>query len=84
MVLPTAAAASMLPVFLTLLLMSVCTVLAEAAMPLEDIDRAEVEADMRTAREDLAEAKDDNERVRLEQAIAVGEAKIAALDSPVY
>jgi F-type H+-transporting ATPase subunit epsilon len=61
-----------------------CTVLAEAAMPLEDIDRAEVEADMRTAREDLAEAKDDNERVRLEQAIAVGEAKIAALDSPVY
>jgi F0F1-type ATP synthase epsilon subunit len=53
-------------------------------MPLEDIDRAEVEADMRTAREDLAEAKDDNERVRLEQAIAVGEAKIAALDSPVY
>jgi F-type H+-transporting ATPase subunit epsilon len=61
-----------------------CTVLAEAATIVEDIDRAEVEAEVRDAREDLAEAKDDGERSRLEQAIAVGEAKIAVLDNPVY
>jgi len=61
-----------------------CTVLAEAATMLEDIDRAAVEADMRNAREDLADAKDDATRDRLEQAIAVGEAKIAVLDNPVY
>lgn len=61
-----------------------CTVLAEDATMLEDIDRAAVEVEMRTAREDLAEAKDDATRDRLEQAIAVSEAKIAVLDNPVY
>jgi F-type H+-transporting ATPase subunit epsilon len=61
-----------------------CTVLAESATMLEDIERATVEAEMRDAREDLAEARDDATRDRLEQAIAVGEAKIAVLDNPVY
>ncbi len=61
-----------------------CAVLAESATMLEDIERATVEAEMRNAREDLAEAKDDAARNRLEQAIAVGEAKIAVLDNPVY
>lgn len=61
-----------------------CTVLAEAATLLEDIDRAAVEVEMRNAREDLALAKDDATRGRLEQVIAVGEAKIAVLDNPVY
>ena len=61
-----------------------CTVLAEEATMLEDIDRAAVEVEVRNAREDLAEAKDEATRERLEQAIAVGEAKIAVLDNPVY
>jgi F-type H+-transporting ATPase subunit epsilon len=61
-----------------------CTVLAEEAMPLTDIDRAEVEGEIRSAREDLADAKDDAERGRCEARIASGEAKLAALDSPVY
>jgi F-type H+-transporting ATPase subunit epsilon len=61
-----------------------CTVLAESATMLEDIERVTVEAEMRDAREDLAEARDDATRDRLEQAIAVGEAKIAVLDNPVY
>ncbi|HVR65208.1 MAG TPA: F0F1 ATP synthase subunit epsilon [Verrucomicrobiae bacterium] len=61
-----------------------CTVLAEAATLLEDIDRTAVEVEMRNAREDLALAKDDATRDRLEQVIAVGEAKIAVLDNPVY
>ena len=61
-----------------------CTVLAEQAVPLADIDRAAVEGELRDAREDLGEAKDDAERTRLESRIAAAEAKLAALDNPVY
>ncbi len=61
-----------------------CTVLAEQAVPLADIDRAAVETELRDAREDLSEAKDDAERARLEFRIATAEAKLAALDNPVY
>jgi len=61
-----------------------CTVLAEQAMPVADIDRAAADTEIRQAREDLAEAKDEAERARTEARIAVGEAKLAALDTPVY
>jgi F-type H+-transporting ATPase subunit epsilon len=61
-----------------------CTVLAEQAMPVADIDRAATEGEIRDAREDLREAKDDAEQARLESRIAVAEAKLAALDNPVY
>ena len=61
-----------------------CTVLAEQAVPVADIDRAAVETELRDAREDLSEAKDDAERARLESRIATAEAKLAALDNPVY
>jgi F-type H+-transporting ATPase subunit epsilon len=61
-----------------------CTVLAEQATPVADIDRAAVEGEIREARDDLGEAKDDVERARLEFRIAAAEAKLAALDNPVY
>ena len=61
-----------------------CTVLAEQATPVGDIDRAAVEGEIREARDDLGEAKDDSERARLEFRIAAAEAKLAALDNPVY
>ena len=61
-----------------------CTVLAEQAMPVSDIDRAAADAGLKDAREDLGDAKDDTERAAAERAIAVAEAKLAALDSPVY
>ena len=61
-----------------------CTVLAQQAMPLGDIDRAAAEDEIRNARDDLGEAKDDAERARLEFRIAAAEAKLAALDTPVY
>jgi len=56
-----------------------CTVLAEAATPLDDLDRAEAEQQIADARDDLGEAKTDNERAKAETAIAVGEAKLAAI-----
>jgi F-type H+-transporting ATPase subunit epsilon len=61
-----------------------CTVLAEQAMPVSDIDRGATDAALKDAREDLADAKDDLGRAAAERAIAVAEAKLAALDTPVY
>jgi F-type H+-transporting ATPase subunit epsilon len=61
-----------------------CTVLAEQAMPVADIDRTTAEAEIGIARDDLSDAKDDAERARAEARIEAGEAKLAALDNPVY
>jgi len=61
-----------------------CTVLAEQAQPVADLDRTSAESEIRDARDDLGEAKDDAERARLDARLAAAEAKLAALDSPVY
>ena len=61
-----------------------CTVLAEQALPVSDIDRVVAETEMAQARADLADAKDEVEREQLESRIAAAEAKLAALDNPVY
>ncbi len=61
-----------------------CTVLAEQAMPLADIDRAAADSELKNARDDLSDAKTDMERAIAEREIAVAEAKLAALDNPVY
>lgn len=56
-----------------------CTVLAEEAARLRDLDRGEIQADLKALRDDLAAARDDAERAALAGRIAVGEAKLAAL-----
>jgi len=61
-----------------------CTVLAEQAMPLAEIDRAATDSELKNARDDLSDAKTDLDRAIAERAIAVAEAKLAALDNPVY
>ena len=61
-----------------------CTVLAEQAMPVAEIDRAATDSALKDAREDLGEAKADMEMAAAERAVAVAEAKLAALDTPVY
>jgi len=61
-----------------------CTVLAERAMPIDRLDRAAAEAELRAARDDLADAKSDAERAGAENRIAVGEAMLAALEGSVY
>ena len=47
-----------------------CTLLAESAVAVEDIDRADVARRIQEAREDVADAKDDNSRTKAEQFLA--------------
>jgi F-type H+-transporting ATPase subunit epsilon len=47
-----------------------CTVLAEQAVPVAEIDRADVEQKLRDAREDLRDAKDEADRAAIERTIA--------------
>ena len=61
-----------------------CTVLAERALPVAELDRTGAERAIAAAREDLAEAKTDAARTAAENEIAVGEAAIAAMESNVY
>ncbi len=61
-----------------------CTVLADEAMPVAELDRAAAEGALKNAREDLADAKSEAERAAAERRVAVGEARLAALDHPVY
>ena len=61
-----------------------CTVLAEEAMPVEDIDKNAVEQALRTARDSVSSASSDAARNTLEIAVTVAEAKIQAANNPAY
>ena len=55
-----------------------CTVLAEQALPLADIDRAKVEQEVKDLSEDLDDAKSDAERAEVEAKLAIARAKLDA------
>lgn len=55
-----------------------CTVLAEQAVRLKDIDRAAVERNLKELREDEGDAKTDQARQDVRARIAVAEAMLAA------
>ena len=55
-----------------------CTVLAEEAAPLTDVNRGEVDADLRRLNEELSAARDDAERSAIAAKIEIAEAKLAA------
>ncbi len=61
-----------------------CTVLADAAVPLEDLDRGEIEKLIPDLKDDIAAARDDAERETAEKALLIAEAKIAVLDNAIY
>ena len=61
-----------------------CTVLAEEALVVDDIDRAAVETDLQTAVEDSGSTDDLNEQKAAENRAATARAKLAAIDAPVY
>lgn len=56
-----------------------CTVLAEVAMPVAEIDRARVEQDLKDLAEDLEAAKTDEDREAVQARIAVAEGKLQAV-----
>lgn len=55
-----------------------CTVLAEEAVPVADLDRTEVEQTIKNLREDLEDAKEPHERAMIETRLSVAQAKLAA------
>tara|TARA_E500000305_G_scaffold70212_1_gene56156 strand:+ start:319 stop:720 length:402 start_codon:yes stop_codon:yes gene_type:complete len=57
-----------------------CTVLAEEAQVLKDVDTAKVDSDIADLRDDLKDAKTDLERERIEHRIKIQEALRAAAD----
>lgn len=61
-----------------------CTVLADEAVPLGEIDREVVEKSVPDLKDDLAAARDEAERDAAEKALTVAEAKLAALAAPIY
>lgn len=61
-----------------------CTVLAEEAEPVAEIDRDAVERRMANLRDEIAAAGSDPGREGLERQMAVAEAKLAALDEAIY
>ena len=61
-----------------------CTVLADNAVPLGEIDRESVEKSIPDLRDEIYAARDEAEKNAAEKALAAAEAKIAVLDSPVY
>lgn len=58
-----------------------CTVLAEEAIPLDDIDRGEAESRLKDAELAVDDAPDDDERAAAEAKLDVAKALIEALDS---
>ena len=56
-----------------------CTVLAEEAVPLAELDRSRVERELREAREDAADTEDEARRAAALARAAIAEAKLAAL-----
>jgi F-type H+-transporting ATPase subunit epsilon len=62
-----------------------CTVLAEEAVSLDDIDRDQVEQDLKDAMEDITEARDNvTERALATQRADSARAKLASLDFQTY
>jgi F-type H+-transporting ATPase subunit epsilon len=56
-----------------------CTVLAEQAERLQDLDRGQVESELKALREELAAAGSDAEKAALTARIDVAEAKLAVI-----
>lgn len=56
-----------------------CVILAESAMPLDEIDQSALDHEIKDLQEDLADAKTDEETVRVTDLLAVAKAKKDAL-----
>ena len=60
------------------------TVMAEDAVPLEEIDRAELVQTISDLQEDIGIARDEAEQAVAESGLIIAEAKLQAVDQPAY
>lgn len=58
-----------------------CTVLAEVAMPVSEIDRAKVEQEIKDLTDDLAAAKSDDDRDAAQAKLTIAESKLQAVST---
>lgn len=61
-----------------------CTVLAEHAAPVSELQRDSAQQAIQDAREDVEDAKDDEARKEAAKALEVAEARLQAIDVVVY
>ncbi|NKB58150.1 MAG: F0F1 ATP synthase subunit epsilon [Alphaproteobacteria bacterium] len=61
-----------------------CTILAEGAVRVENIDRAALEQELKDLREDVSAAANDNDRAKAIAALEIAEAKLQSMDAPPY
>jgi F-type H+-transporting ATPase subunit epsilon len=61
-----------------------CTVLAEHALPVSEIQRDKAQQAIQDAREDVEDAKDDEARKEAARSLEVAEARLQAVDVIVY
>jgi F-type H+-transporting ATPase subunit epsilon len=61
-----------------------CTVLAEHAVPVSELQRESAQQAIQDAREDIEDAKDDEARKEAAKALEVAEARLQAIDVAVY
>lgn len=61
-----------------------CTVLAEHALPVSEIERDQAQQAIQDAREDMEDAKDDEARNAAAKTLEVAEARLQAVDVVVY
>lgn len=61
-----------------------CTVLADEAVVLESVDRTAIDARIKAARDELADADNDAERAAATAELATAEALLASLDARPY
>ncbi|HET6621507.1 MAG TPA: F0F1 ATP synthase subunit epsilon [Dongiaceae bacterium] len=61
-----------------------CTVLAEHALPVAEIQREQAQQAIQDAREDIEDAKDDEARNAAAKTLEIAEARLQAVDVVVY
>jgi F-type H+-transporting ATPase subunit epsilon len=61
-----------------------CTILAEEAVLVDEIDRATLEQEIRDLREDVSAAVDESGRTKAAISLATAEAKLLSVDAPPY
>lgn len=61
-----------------------CTVLAEHATPVAEISRDQAGQAVQDAKEDIEDSKDDASRHVAVEALAIAEARLRAVEAPVY